>query len=576
MVDKFHFVLGKYKIKIWPFVVMFLFFIFPINVNGQSEFINSFNAIISVNTDNSINVTEVIEYDSGSQEKHGIYRDIYPYSSSGKRINISNIAVTDEKDIPYPWQTYREGKYIRIRIGDPDLTFQGKKIYKIQYHANRAVSHFDSYDEIYWNTTGNNWPFSINSATAMVELPSGANIKQSACYYGVAGISESCNINNSSQASNILSFSSPRVFSPSEGMTIAIGFEKGVVSEYSKFENAVYFLQEYWSWIVGAALILWSLISIVIRWYRYGRDPKGTGVIVPQYDVPDGLTPIEVAGIMNRRIDSTNVSSQIIYLAINGYITIKAIEQKILGLIPKRDYELTLNKEFHNINDIDRELLQKIFVVSVVGTSVKMSDLQQRFYTAISELNKIVMDTLHQKEYYKSTKHDILQKKYLISGAIVLVFAFIVNARILIVGIIFLLITHFLSKTFTAKTQKGVETKEYILGLKDYLQIAEKDRLEFHNTPEKKPEVFEKLLPYAMVLGVEKAWAKEFEGIYVTPPTWYITSDLTNFNALSLSNSLSGFKSYALGAFGKSSGASGSGGGGSSGGGGGGGGGGSW
>jgi len=28
----------------------------------------------------------------------------------------------------------------------------------------------------------------------------------------------------------------------------------------------------------------------------------------------------------------------------------------------------------------------------------------------------------------------------------------------------------------------------------------------------KKPEVFEKLLPYAMVLGVAKIWAKEFEG----------------------------------------------------------------
>jgi uncharacterized membrane protein YgcG len=359
-------------------------------------------------------------------------------------------------------------------------------------------------------------------------------------------------------------------------MTIAIGFEKGVVSEYSKFENIIYFFQKYWAWIVGSVLILWSLTSIVFRWYRYGRDPKGTGVIVPQYDVPDSLTPIEVAGIMNRRINSMSVSSQIIYLAIHGYITIKVIEQKILGLIPKRDYELTLNKEFHNISDADRELLLKIFAVSAVGTSVKMSDLKQRFYTAISELNKIVTNTLHQKEYYKSTKHDISQKKYLISGAVILIFAFIANARILIVGIIFLLITHFLSKTFTAKTQKGLATKEYILGLKDYLQIAEKYRLEFHNAPEKKPEVFEKLLPYAMVLGVEKAWAKEFEGIYVTPPTWYKSSDFTNFSALSLSNSLSGFKSYALGTFGQSSGMGGSGGGGSSGGGGGGGGGGSW
>lgn len=61
--------------------------------------------------------------------------------------------------------------------------------------------------------------------------------------------------------------------------------------------------------------------------------------------------------------------------------------------------------------------------------------------------------------------------------------------------------------------------KEYLLGLKMYLQIAEKDRLDFHNAPEKNPEIFEKLLPYAMVLGVEKALAKEFKGIYIEQPS---------------------------------------------------------
>ena len=53
------------------------------------------------------------------------------------------------------------------------------------------------------------------------------------------------------------------------------------------------------------------------------------------------------------------------------------------------------------------------------------------------------------------------------------------------------------------------------------MQIAEKDRINFANVPEKKPELFEKCLPYAMAFGVEKAWAKEFEGIYTVPPAWY-------------------------------------------------------
>jgi uncharacterized membrane protein len=115
------------------------------------------------------------------------------------------------------------------------------------------------------------------------------------------------------------------------------------------------------------------------------------------------------------------------------------------------------------------------------------------------------------------------------------------------------------------------------LGLKWYLQIAEKDRLAFHNAPEKKPEIFEALLPYAMVLGVDRAWAKEFEDIYTTPPSWYEGYPVTSgvFNVVAFNQSLSSFGAATTTSMATSPGG-GSGGGGFAGGGGGGGGGGGW
>ena len=91
-----------------------------------------------------------------------------------------------------------------------------------------------------------------------------------------------------------------------------------------------------------------------------------------------------------------------------------------------------------------------------------------------------------------------------------------------------------------SKTQKGVLMKEYLLGLKEYLQIAEKDRLAFHNAPEKKPEVFEILLPYAIVFGVEELWAKEFEGVYNIRPSWYESGQVA-FTATAFGKDLSIF-----------------------------------
>ena len=124
------------------------------------------------------------------------------------------------------------------------------------------------------------------------------------------------------------------------------------------------------------------------------------------------------------------------------------------------------------------------------------------------------------------------------------------------------------------RTKKGVLTKEYILGLKQYLSVAEKDRLNFHNAPEKNPQHFEALLPYAMVLGVEKQWAKQFEGIYIDTSAWCTGFYIGSFSSRDFTNSLNSFGSQAKSTFATPS--SGAGGGGFAGGGGGGGGGGSW
>jgi uncharacterized membrane protein len=121
-----------------------------------------------------------------------------------------------------------------------------------------------------------------------------------------------------------------------------------------------------------------------------------------------------------------------------------------------------------------------------------------------------------------------------------------------------------------------------------YIDTAEKHRIEFHNDPEKFRGVFETLLPYAMIFGLEKKWAKEFEDLYKdTQPDWY-RGDFSAFDVYMLSTAVNSLnrsvKSATTKAYGSSSGfksggwSSGGSGfsGGSSGGGGGGGGGGSW
>ena len=136
--------------------------------------------------------------------------------------------------------------------------------------------------------------------------------------------------------------------------------------------------------------------------------------------------------------------------------------------------------------------------------------------------------------------------------------------------------------TFLLDSRTEVGNKVYyeLQGLKIYIKTAEKHRIEFHNDPKKYRGVFEKLLPYAILFGLEKKWIKEFKDIYTEQPDWY-RGDMSTFNAYLLMDSISSVNSgITTPAFqsggGFSSGGSGFGGGGFSGGGGGGGGGGSW
>jgi hypothetical protein len=214
------------------------------------EAIISYFSNIAVNTDNSIDVTETITYDTGPQEHHGVFRDIYPYSSQKRKMAIENVTVTDENGSPYIFQISDSDGNLRIKIGDPNRTFGGQKIYVIKYHATRAIAQFKDFDEIYWNATGNAWGMPIYQVQASIALPSGANMTQSVCYYGPKGSTNRCQLK--SGANNVYLFDAPSALNPGDGLTAAVSFQKGIVAPYSPSDAASDFLNTYWPWFAAA------------------------------------------------------------------------------------------------------------------------------------------------------------------------------------------------------------------------------------------------------------------------------------------------------------------------------------
>ena len=139
---------------------------------------------------------------------------------------------------------------------------------------------------------------------------------------------------------------------------------------------------------------------------------------------------------------------------------------------------------------------------------------------------------------------------------------------------------------YKKRTLKGIEVSKYLDGLKEYMTLAEKDRLKFlqsvkgvDTSHEGIVRLYEKLLPYAVIFGIEDSWLSELNKYYeyddVSDHTWLVGASLlsvSDFHSFTSYTSSSVYSSTAS----SSSGSSGGGGGGFSGGGGGGGGGGGW
>ena len=97
-------------------------------------------------------------------------------------------------------------------------------------------------------------------------------------------------------------------------------------------------------------------------------------------------------------------------------------------------------------------------------------------------------------------------------------------------------------KLLTARTNAGARTLAKVLGFKNFLEHVEKDHME---RLERTPDLFEKYLPYAMALRVEKNWTQAFGGVTVPPPQWYRRKHSGDFFPLHLVDDLNGMSTQA-------------------------------
>lgn len=616
-------------------ILLFLFFFTPFQII-QADTIDYYHVDVKLFENNTAEVTETIHYNFGDSNKHGIYRKIpesFKAASNLFPIDIKIEGVTDENGKSYKYSNQSSGD-INLKIGDQNQYADPKEIYIIRYLVKNPIGFFENNDEFYWNLTGNDWNVSsISNVSAKVEFP--RKIEENIEYYDYCGLVNSnlsCGyfeVNDST-----INFKSDKVFLPGEGVTLDLEFNKGIISQPTKLDNLMSFIWKYlpiWTALILAILIFRKFFKVQVETMKLYKRFKSSHPEMVQY-TPEKFSVIEASFFHDgKSISAKDISGFIVWCAIERYI--KIIEEN-------GDYYFDKLERFNKMEDgpekdfIDHlseiKIENKGGVSRVVARSqnsednllistIKSTLITQKMEPITASLfnlyvSKIIKNGyLHsetvQKIEKKLEKNSKLSKKLQLTNffdyinvkknglIFVLLFAslnpgifLIFLAAILgfgpMVGLIPSFIAIFLAifilffvEAIPNYTEKGMEASWFIKGLFKYIKMSEKERIRVANNPEKTPVLFEKLLPYAMVFGLEEKWMKEFEGIYqITDLSWISSESSDGLNLFSLSNfSKSIDKSLGKSMVSKSSLSGGfSGGGGSSGGGGGGGGGGSW
>jgi hypothetical protein len=526
-------------LSLLSFAAVLVFIPGPVHAQA-TESVKDFSSAITVNADGSFNVQEDIKYDFGDTERHGIYRYIpYSYTRNGAsydvRLNVSSVTIDGGSAVTYV--SSRTNGNLMLKIGEADIMITGVHDYSINYTVQRAINYFDDHEELFWNATGNGWEVPIEQATVMISGPGAFSqgSLQPACYTGAYGsTAQLCSIsaNDEKSVTAVADFSLPAA----EGLTLIVAWPQGTIHKPASSQQLGWFISD--NWPIGLPFIV--LIVMFFLWYTRGRDPKGRGTIIPIYEPPNKLTAIELGTIIDEKLDPKDISSAIIQLATSGYLKIREIEQKKL-LGSKTDYELVKLKEPDaHLRDYEQTIMKGLFES---GSPSTVSGLKNKFYTHLKDINKQVYASVVTDGYFPMNP-DKVRNSYSLIGVILLgflavfggvfkntaaVFSFIISGIAIIV----------FSRIMPRRTKFGVETNEQIKGFKLFMSVTETERIKFHNAPAKSPQQFEQLLPYAMVLGVEKEWAKQFEGMYLTPPSWYEGHPGTAFGAWYLATSLS-------------------------------------
>ncbi|MEO8261277.1 MAG: DUF2207 domain-containing protein [Pseudolysinimonas sp.] len=571
-------------------------------------------------------------------QNRGIRR-LIPSTYEGHPLQNRIVSITDENGQPRDYEVAYEsddsadGFFQSVTIAVPEGQFvHGTQTYVITYEQRDVTAYFEDTndDEFYWDVNGTGWAQPFGEVSATVTLADGlaSKLVSTSCYYGYDGSDTTCD----AVVTDDTITASVTDLQPRQNMTIVAAFPAHTFTE-APFDLFALIPAPVFGGL--AASLGGALLALILR-FTVLRGAKGTGIVIAQYEPQDDISPLLAANLLGKT--KKGMAASIVDLAVRRKIRI--VERPDDGFFASgTTFGVQRVGDDSGVSTDDQRVLSALFATVSFGrlsrllrsggaTAPGLITIGQQMQ---QEVAGVTNDAAGEVRWLTKKDQILGQQVVAITKAVAAeaksrklrsnppALPILIVAVLVVVGFLLLLfggmgaqseagIVIGVFGTIIASwigvgalimlgarrplTTEGALAKEHLEGLREYIRLAEADRLQMlqsvsgaERTPLDKTaaggpdviKIYEKLLPYAVLFGLEKEWAGELAKYYdETPPDWYSGSNVTAFNVGAFAGaigSLSTSVSTSYSGSSSSSSSGGSGGGGSSGGGGGGGGG---
>ncbi len=322
------------------------------------ERILRFDSDITVKPDGVMIVRETIKVRSEAlQINHGIYRDIpiqYQDTSGAPHdVRLRFLDLTRDGKPEDHHSDSSSSEMIRFYFGKRMVTLPpGEYTYVFTYKIEDEIGYFPEHDELYWNVTGNGWQFPIDAASVKIRLPQPvpASDLRLDGYTGPEGAKGTLYEDEVTEP-GCAWFASTQPLEPHEGLTVCVGFPKGIVHQPDPSERKPFTLSNSPGALAAFAGLFLVFAYYFVIWALVGKDPSA-GPILPREAPPEGFSPAMVRYLRRMGFDSQAFTAALVNMAVKGHFRIEEADGKYFLARDASGEEAELSREEYKVKDI--------------------------------------------------------------------------------------------------------------------------------------------------------------------------------------------------------------------------------